>query len=167
MLKTKSTTLKRNAESYWKRRQLPPPCQPSKAEVITPGKYLPACGWHFHHSQCLLTAMPRGESMRLSRSREGVAFLEVTSLIHTPLDGRLSHARWHKPVIPLLRRLRQENHEVEASLDYIAKEVLKNKNSQMWWYIAVIPALLGAEQKDGKFEASLGNLVTWQDPTSK
>jgi hypothetical protein len=34
-------------------------------------------------------------------------------------DNNVSKEWWHTPVIPALGRLRQENHEFEASLGYI------------------------------------------------
>jgi hypothetical protein len=37
------------------------------------------------------------------------------------LTGNLSQAQWFTPVIPAFGRLRQEDHELEASLDYTAR----------------------------------------------
>jgi hypothetical protein len=39
-------------------------------------------------------------------------------------------AWWYIPVIPALRRLRQEDYEYEASLNYIAKFCLKKKKER-------------------------------------
>jgi hypothetical protein len=36
---------------------------------------------------------------------------------------------WNTPVIPVLRKLRQEDCEFQASLGYIVKTLLKNENS--------------------------------------
>jgi hypothetical protein len=40
----------------------------------------------------------------------------------------LSLAQWPTPAILALRRLRQEDHKFQASLDYIARSCLKKKN---------------------------------------
>jgi hypothetical protein len=40
----------------------------------------------------------------------------------------MSQAQWHKPVIPALRRLRQEDCELEATLGYI--ETLSQKETR-------------------------------------
>jgi hypothetical protein len=34
-------------------------------------------------------------------------------------------ARWHVPIIPALRRLRQTDHELQTSLDYTVRFCLK------------------------------------------
>jgi hypothetical protein len=39
----------------------------------------------------------------------------------------MSQAWWHIPVIPVLKRLRQEDHEFETSLSYTDRLCLKNK----------------------------------------
>jgi hypothetical protein len=39
-------------------------------------------------------------------------------------------ARWHRPVIPALRRLRQEDGEFEASLSYSKKPSKQNKTER-------------------------------------
>jgi hypothetical protein len=37
---------------------------------------------------------------------------------------------WYTPVIPALRRRRQEDHEVKTSLDYIERSCLKEKQKR-------------------------------------
>jgi hypothetical protein len=39
----------------------------------------------------------------------------------------VSQARWYKPITSALRRLRQEDCEFKASLDYIVRPCLKKK----------------------------------------
>jgi hypothetical protein len=39
---------------------------------------------------------------------------------------------WHTPVIPALGRLRHEDLQLEASLDYMVRPSLKKKKSALW-----------------------------------
>jgi hypothetical protein len=41
-----------------------------------------------------------------------------------------SQAWWHTPVIPALRRLREEEHEFEVRLGYIIRPNLKKKKKE-------------------------------------
>jgi hypothetical protein len=55
------------------------------------------------------------------------------------------------PIIPVLWRLRQEGHELEANLSYVGRTCLK-KISQAWWCTVIIPALGRLRQEDQEFE---------------
>jgi hypothetical protein len=62
-----------------------------------------------------------------------VVFLTVclfpyyTSIIQKRMS---SQVRWHMSVLPVLRRLRQENHEFKASLDYNSKTLSQKANNK-------------------------------------
>jgi hypothetical protein len=54
------------------------------------------------------------------------------------------------PIIPALGWQRQDDHEFEISLGYIARLSQKQKLSQAWWLILVIPATWEVEGSLGK-----------------
>jgi hypothetical protein len=51
------------------------------------------------------------------------------TLVHIVGKGR-NWAWWFTPVIPSLGRLKQEDHKLEASLDYIGRPCLKTKKKE-------------------------------------
>lgn len=60
-------------------------------------------------------------------------FNQALSGYHTFLDWR--QALMHRPVIPVNRRLRQENGEFQTSLGYIVNLCLKNKGQRLFWSV--------------------------------
>ena len=62
-------------------------------------------------------------------------------------------------VIPVLGRLRQEDHRFEASLRNLARYCLKIKNKgRAWWHTLVIPVLERLRQENRRFVTNLSNL---------
>jgi hypothetical protein len=54
------------------------------------------------------------------------------------------------PVIPTLRRLRQENCKFESSLSFISEPYLKNKQAMHGWLMPVIPAATSLSADSGE-----------------
>ena len=80
---------------------------------------------------------------------------------YLPFKLDISWVWWPMPVIPVLGRLRQEDHRFEANLSNLGRPCfkLRNKKSQEWWHMLVIPVLGMLRQEDPGFVASLSNLV--------
>ena len=74
---------------------------------------------------------------------------------------RVSWVWWHRAVIPILGRLRQEDHRFKASLSNLARPCFKIKNKIELGVVAHTcnPSTWEAETRGSGFAASLSYLV--------